>query len=186
MCSVQTSSWSSSVEERVLVGGERCTERCVWGSHTHHFIFTLFYIMHGRLRICQPCKGKKNQVKQRCSTLSLTSVRYSLAPGIHFTAKHRPYSLQIEWAASKWNEVERPGALIKNTSGGRVSPAVFAQNICWDVIITTASHGESGSPWLHMGEGGEKGCRWFYVMDRCQQEAAETWKSSWRECFSLE
>ncbi len=49
----------------------------VW-SHTHHFIFMLFYIMHGGQRICQPCKGK-NQVKQRCFTLSLTSVRYSFA-----------------------------------------------------------------------------------------------------------
>lgn len=77
-------------------------------------------------------KKKKNQVKQRFLTLSLTSARYSLAPGIHFTA-------QIEWAASKWSEVEQPCALIKNRSGSCISSTNFAENICEDVIIVTAA-----------------------------------------------
>lgn len=77
-------------------------------------------------------KKKKNQVKQRYLTLSLTSARYSLAPGIHFTA-------QIEWAASKWSEVEQPCALIKNRSGSCISSTNFAENICEDVIIVTAA-----------------------------------------------
>lgn len=82
---------------------------------------------------------KEKKVKQFCFSLSLTSVRYSLGPGIYFTTKHRPYSLQIEWVASKWNEVERPGALIKNISGGCIIPTHFAKNIWEDVIIVTAA-----------------------------------------------
>lgn len=96
---------------------------------------------------------EKNRVKQRVLTLSLTSARYLLGPGIHFPAKHRPYSLQIEWAASKWNEVKRPGALIKKRSGSCISPTHFAKNIWEDVImasVTAAPTGKSGSSWLHM------------------------------------
>lgn len=140
MCSVlaQAFSQSSLVQERVLIGGgrgsgERWRYERVW-SHTPYFIFILFYIMRGGQRIYQPCEGK-NRVKQRCFTLSLTSVRYSCAPGIHFTAKHRPYSLQIEWVASKWNEVERLDALIKNLSGSCIGPTDFAENIWEDVIM---------------------------------------------------
>lgn len=73
-------------------------------------IFMLLCIMHGRV-----CSHEKEKLCQ--TSVRLQSAGRSFVPGIHLPAEHRPYWAQIEWAASKWNELERQGALIKNLSG---------------------------------------------------------------------
>lgn len=137
MCSVLAQTFSRPLYGgEFLMGGKGSEER--WGEygHIHIALYSCCFTscMQGREfdNRAEEKKKKKNQVKQRYLTLSLTSARYSLAPGIHFTA-------QIEWAASKWSEVEQPCALIKNRSGSCISSTNFAENICEDVIIVTAA-----------------------------------------------
>ncbi len=143
MCAVlaQAFSWSSLLQERASVELERSGER--WDKWESMVTYTSLYI-HAVLHHAWRAENLPTVQRKKSSQTALLHLvshisKILVCPGIHFTAKHRPYSLQIEWVASKWNEVEQAGALIKNLSGSCISPTDFAKNIWEDVIIAFLS-----------------------------------------------